>query len=71
MLPWLLSAIAFQRGGEKWTVVEPLALLALVMVVLHWSRLGSRAWTRVESKGARVVGSASGRTVRVPEWRGC
>lgn len=56
MLPWLLSAIAFQRGGEKWTVVEPLALLALVMVVLHWSRLGSRAWTRVESEGARVVG---------------
>lgn len=56
VLPWLLYAIAFQRGGEEWTVVAPLALLALVMVVLHWSRVGSRAWTRVESEGARVIG---------------
>ena len=56
VLPWLLYAVAFRRGGEEWTVGAPLALLALLMVVRRWSRIGSEAWTRVEREGAQVIG---------------
>ncbi len=55
VLPWMLYAVAFRRGGEELTVLAPLALLALVVVAERWSRVRPRAWTEVEREGAEAM----------------